>query len=302
MESIWKQLSREIAERVSEAGRSVVAVDGRSRHTSAGIVWRADLVLTAAHTIRDDEGIGIISESGKTTTARVAGRASGAGIALLKLDQDIGAPPAQFDSSASLSVGELVVAIARTRRGNIVASSGVLSGLMGEWQVAGARIDQFIRPDVTLYPGFSGGALLGPDGKILGMVTGGLLRGKPITVPASTLIRTAEELLAKGHVARPYVGLTMQPVAIPESLRKRSSVNALAGLLVMHAETGGPADAAGVLLGDILVDLDGTSFGDLDDFQDLLRKRGVSQEVQAGFIRGGQKIQLPIKIGERPLR
>jgi S1-C subfamily serine protease len=173
---------------------------------------------------------------------------------------------------------------------------------MGEWQVGGARIDQFIRPDITLYPGFSGGGLLGSDGRTLGMVTGGLLRGKPITIPASTLIRTAEELLAKGHVSRPYVGLTMQPVAIPESLRKRSSVDALAGLLVMHAETGGPADAAGVMLGDILVDLDGTPFGDLDDFQDLLRKRGVSQEIQAGFIRGGQKIQLPIKIGERPLR
>src|SRR5262249_34291454 len=153
--------------------------------------------------------------------------------------------------------GELVVAIARTQRGNVVASSGVLSGLMGEWQIGGARFDRFIRPDLMLYPGFSGGALIGSDGRILGMTSGGLLRTKPITIPAKTLIRVAEELLAKGHTAIPYIGVLMQPVSIPESLQKSSGAALAGGLLVMHVESGGPADSAGLLLGDILVELDG---------------------------------------------
>src|SRR5689334_5871211 len=161
MPSVWQQLSKEISEGVAQVGRSIVGVDGRGGRTSAGIVWRKDLVLTAVHTIRKEANIGIISGPGKAATARLAGRASGAGVALLKLDQPIEATPAAFGDSAPLAIGELVVAVARTRRGNLVASSGILSGLMGEWQMGGTRIDQFIRPDLMLYPGFSGGALVG---------------------------------------------------------------------------------------------------------------------------------------------
>jgi S1-C subfamily serine protease len=302
MESIWQQLSKEISERVATAGRSIVAVDGRGGHTSAGIVWRPDLVLTAAHTIRQDSNIGIIFESGHVSTARIAGRAGGSAVALLKLDHAIEAAPAEFGPTDSLAVGELVAAVARSRRGNLVASSGILSGLMGEWQPGPIRIDQFIRPDLTLYPGFSGGALIGAAGKILGMMVAGVFRGKPIAIPASTMNRVAEELLAKGHMATPYVGLVMQPVEIPESLQKQSGFNLSGGLLVMHAEPGGPADTSGVLLGDILVELDGHPSADIDGLQDALRSRGVGQEAKIGLIRGGQKKELAIKIGERPVR
>jgi S1-C subfamily serine protease len=302
MPSIWQQLSKEISEGVAQVGRSIVAVDGRGGRTSAGILWRTDSVLTAAHTIRKEANIGIISAPGKVVTARLAGRASGAGVALLKLDQPIEAAPAEFSTDVPLAVGEFVVAVARTRRGNLVASSGILSGLMGEWQMGGTRIDQFIRPDLMLYPGFSGGALIGADGKILGMTTGGLLRGKPITIPASTLTRVAEELSSKGHVATPYVGLLMQPVSIPASMKKQSGVQASGGLLVMHVEPGGPADVAGIFIGDVLIELDGGTSDDLEDLQRILRQRGVNQPVKAGVLRGGQKTELTITIGERPLR
>src|SRR5438445_10331421 len=104
MQSIWEQLSKEISERIAGAGRSGVAVDGRGGHTSAGIVWRPDLVLTAAHSIRADSNIGIIWESGKLVRARLAGRLSGAGIALLKLDQGIEAPAAEFGATTALRV------------------------------------------------------------------------------------------------------------------------------------------------------------------------------------------------------
>src|SRR5262249_47185366 len=156
----------------------------------------------------------------------------------------------------TLSVGELGIAIARTRRGNIVASSGIISGLMGEWQAARTRIDQFIRPDLNLYPGFSGGALLDSTGAVLGLNTSGLLRGKPITIPASTLLRIAEEMAATGHIAKPYIGLAMQPVQLNESLQNKAGVKNNAGLLVMHVEPAGPADQAGILLGDVLLEMD----------------------------------------------
>jgi len=298
----WQQFSKEISGAAGQAGKSVVAVDGRSGHTSSGIVWRPDSVLTAAHAIRHDGNIGVVLDAGGSIQARLAGSDRSTDIALLKLDREIEAPPAQFGTPSSLAVGDFTVAVARTRRGNIVASAGIISGLMGEWQVGRTRIDQFIRPDLNLYPGFSGGALAGGDGSVLGMNTSGLLRGKSITIPSSTLVRVAEELAAKGHVARPYIGLVMQPVQIPESLQKKAGVTAAAGLLVMHVESGGPADSAGALLGDIVVDLDGRTFDDLEDVQDAVRKKGAGNETRATMVRGGQKVELPIRIGERPVR
>ena len=267
-------------------------------------MWRGDYVLTAAHSIRSDSGIRIIpgpEQSAQPVQARLVGADRGTDIAVLKLDKDVKAVPVDFGGTSALSVGDLSLAIARTRRGNIVASAGIISGLMGEWQVRRTRIDQFIRPDLNLYPGFSGGALLGADGTVLGLNTSGLLRGKPITIPSSTLARVAEEIAWKGHVTQPYVGLVMQPVQIPESLQKKAGVTATSGLLVMHAEPGGPADAAGTLLGDILVEMDSRTFDDVEDLQDVLHGKGAGNEVQATLIRGGQKVQITIKIGTRPL-
>jgi len=302
MQSTWQQLSKEISESVARAGRAVVAVDGGSGHTSSGILWRSDLVLTAAHTIRRNADIHIIPRPGYSVRAQLAGRGPGADVALLRTNQEIGGDYAEFGDTAALAVGEIVVAIARTRRGNLVASSGILSGLMGEWQFGRTRIDQFIRPDLTLYSGFSGGVLIGADGKVLGMNTSGVARGKPITIPSSTLTRIAEELSERGHLRSPYIGVVMQPVPIPESLQKASGITAASGLLVMHVEAGGPADNAGVLLGDVLIQLDEERFDDLSDFQDILRRSGINQDVKATLIRGGQKVELAIKIGERPLR
>src|SRR5215471_2072148 len=300
MTTLWQQFSTEISEITDSAGKSIVAVDGRSGHTSSGIVWRRDAVVTAAHTIRHESNIGVILGPGRSVMACLAGRDRGTDIALLKLDQELDAQPAQFGNSHPLSVGQFVIAIGRTRRGNIVASSGIISGLMGEWQVSRTRVDQFIRPDLNLYPGFSGGALVDHTGGVLGLNTSGLLRGTTITIPSSTLSRIVEELDASGHVARPYVGLVMQAVAIPETLQKAAGVNAASGLLVMHVEAGGPAETAGVFLGDILLEMDGLAFSELDDVSEALARKGAGQEVQTSLIRGGQRMELAVRLGNRP--
>jgi S1-C subfamily serine protease len=296
----WLELSKEISQAVEQAGKSIVSVDARSGHTSSGIVWRADSILTAAHAIRHDTNIRVVVGPGRSVTGKLSGKDRGTDLAVLKLDEKVDLEPAPLSTGTTLSVGELTVAVARTRRGNIVASRGIISGLMGEWQVGRTRIDQFIRPDLMLYPGFSGGALVGPGGNILGLNTSGLLRGKSMTIPSSTLTRVADEIAAKGHVAQPYIGLVMQPVEIPGSLQKNAGADANTGLLVMHVEPGGPADQAGVLLGDILINIDGRSFEDLDGVHEELQRKGAGQEVQAKIIRGGQHIQMTIRIGERP--
>lgn len=300
MGSTWQELSKEIAGIVDQAGKSIVAVDGRSGHTSSGIVWRKDLILTAAHSIRQEADIRIIFGPNRPVQARLAGMDRGADLAVLRLDQEIQAPGAGFGDAASIAVGDFTLAVARTRRGNIVASAGIVGGLMGEWKVHRTRIDQFIRPDLTLYPGFSGGALVGADGKVLGLNTSGLIRGKPITIPSATLTRLADEIAAKGRATQPYLGLVMQPVQIPESLQKSAAVTETGGLLVMHVEAGAPADVAGTLIGDILLKIDGEILEDLQSLHDILEARGVGNEAAVTLLRGGKVIEIAIGIGERP--
>src|SRR5579864_5236496 len=116
MTSTWQQLSKEISDAVNQRGKSVVAVDGRSGHTSSGIVWRPDTILTAAHSIRHESNIGVIFAPGRSVTARLAGRDRGTDIAVLKTAQPVEAEPAQFGDAKSLTVGDLTVPIARTQR------------------------------------------------------------------------------------------------------------------------------------------------------------------------------------------
>jgi S1-C subfamily serine protease len=299
MGTAWQQLSTEIAEVISASGKSIVAVDGRGGHTSSGLVWRPDMIITAAHAIRREAGIRVLTGPEATVAARLAGRDRGSDIALLKVEQALPSPAA-FGSATPLRVGDLTIAVARTRRGHLVASAGVVSGLLGEWQAHRTRIDQFIRPDLNLYPGFSGGALVGADGRILGMNTSGLLRGKPLTIPASTLDRIANELASRGHISRPYIGVVLQPVHIPESLRARAGVAATTGLLALQLEPGGPADQAGMLLGDVLIAINEESFEQLEDVHQILEKKGIGSDIQAVAIRGGQRVELGIRVGTRP--
>jgi len=220
---------------------------------------------------------------------------------LLKPESKIGAA-AQFAENPQLAVGQLVVAIARTWRGNLVASAGILSGLMGEWHThRGHKIEQFLRPDLTLYSGFSGGALLGADQKIIGMTTASLRRGSPLALPYSTIKRTTAVLLEKGYIPHPYLGLGLQPVRVPESLAQKLNLSQHAGALVVHVESSSPADKAGVLVGDIVLKINDGSFGE-ERTTSILSRLSPGQEATVTGIRGGQLFRSTLQVGERPRR
>ena len=299
MEKIWTQLSNDLADISAATGKSVVAVHG-TRHPSSGIVIAKDAVVAASHAVRRDDEITVITAPGQKLSARVAGRDPSTDLVVLRLQQPVDAPVARWASTATLRVGELVLALARTRRGHIVASSGVLSGLingpMRTWR--GGEIDQFIRPDLTLYPGFSGGPLVNSGGEILGLNTTGLHRSG-ITVPAGTVQRVTAELLEKGGIQRPYLGVAMQAAPLPESLRTRLNLNASEGLLVVHVEPESPAEKAGMLLGDVLINLADKPVVDTDSVQHILRAHKAGDAIAAGLIRGGAVIAASVRLEAR---
>jgi S1-C subfamily serine protease len=297
----WSTLSVELAEAAERAGNSVVCIHSRHRHPATGVVWQKGVVVTASHALSAGE-ITVIGAQGKSLAAEFAGSDPSTDLAVLKL-ADANLPPANVGDAKGLKIGHLVLALGRTRRGNLVASSGVISGLMGPWRTwRGGEIDQFVRPDLVLYPGFSGGPLLDSSEQVLGINTAGLRRGLPMTIPSSTVSRIVQELVEKGRIARPYLGLAMQSVALPVELRNKLNLAGASGALIMHVESDGPAGKAGILLGDILTAIRGKSIGDSDDIQVQLGRSRVGESVAISLIRGGERLEVHVELGERPAR
>jgi S1-C subfamily serine protease len=301
--SVLETLSNDFAAAAEAVGSSVVAIYGRRWMPSSGIQWRKGVIVTAHHTIRREEDITVVGERGKSAKANLAGRDPSTDLAILKISCENALPLPSFGDGAALKLGHLVLALGRSRGSNLVASAGIVGGLSGEWEPQrGGRLDQHIRLALDLYPGFSGGPLVNAQGKVVGINTRGLSRGRAVTIPLATVNRVVDELLEKGHIARPYLGLAMQPVAVPESLRGKVAASASSALLVVHVEPSGPADKAGILLGDVLTELQRIAVEDTGDIQQLLGSANVGDTVQATVLRGGTPAKISITLADRPTR
>ena len=296
------KFSDDLATAAMQSGESVITVFGRRRTPSSGIHWRAGIVVTADHTIQREQDISVVLPSKKRVEAKLAGRDPGTDLAVLKLDGGNAQVPA-FDDPTKLKLANFVLALGRTRAGDLVASSGIIGGIGGEWRTwRGGRVDQSIRLALELYPGFSGGPLASAEGKVLGVNTSGLGRGRPITIPVATVNRTVDELLEKGYVARPYLGIAMQPVTIPESLAGKLKSSPSGGLMVLHVEASGPADNAGIVLGDVIVELEGNPALDIENIRELLASAKIGDSLLATVLRAGAPVELSVKLAERPAR
>jgi serine protease DegQ len=300
--SILDAISNEWAAVAEATGPSVVAIYARRWMPGSGVVWRKGVIVTADHNLRREEDVAVVGGDGTPLKASVAGRDSSTDLAILKLADESALPAAAFGDPA-VRLGQLVLALGRSRAHNLVASAGIIGGLSGEWRTwRGGRLDQHIRLDLNLYPGFSGGPLVSSQGRVLAINTRGLGRGRPLAIPLSTVNRVVEELLQHGHVARPYLGLAMQPAALPESLRSKAASSGTSALLVVHVEPQGPAEKAGALLGDLVVEIQGKAAEDTRQIQDLLGTSKVGDKITLTVLRGGSPLQLSVVLGDRPAR
>src|ERR1051326_1989212 len=203
---VLASLSDDLAGAAEAVGRSVVAIHARRRIPASGVVWRDGVVVAAHHTVQRDEDITVTLHDGSTVGASLAGRDPSTDLAVLRLDGGAGAlPPAVRLADDAPRPGHLVLALGRPGRG-ITASLGVVSAVGGEWRTwQGGRIDQFVRLDIAVYDGFSGGPLVEAGGHVLGINSSGLARGMPLTIPATTVDRVADQVLAGGRLGRGYL-------------------------------------------------------------------------------------------------
>jgi len=301
--STLQNLSNDLAAVAERIGPSVVAVHAQHRIPSSGIQWRKDVIVTVNHGIRRSEDIGVLVSPDETVAATLAGRDPSTDLAILKLSGGVKLSLPEVADASSTKLGNLVLALGRSWRGNLVASFGIVGGLSGEWRTGyGGKIDQHIRLDLELYSGLSGGPLVNAEGKVAGINTRGIARGRAVTIPAATVNRVVDELLEKGHIARPYLGLAMQPVAIPEPLRGKLNSESTAGLIILHVEASGPADRAGILLGDVLIELQAKSLESLDSVQQVLSSAKAGDKIAVTVLRGGSPTRLEVTLQDRPAR
>ena len=293
---VIEKLSTELSQLIEQSSKSIVLVEGR-RFPSSGIVWQKNLVVTADHTLPRVEELQLRTSSGEVVTATVAGRDPATDTAFLRTTTDL--PPIESAPQEQIKTGQLAVTIGRANGGRLLSILSMISGTderYRNWR--GGTLDRFIRLDIAPFPGFSGSALLLPNGKIAGMNTAVFSRHFGLTIPASNIERLLQRLSTKGSIAKPYLGLMMQPIRLPEKMRQLAEI----GLLLVGTEDASPAEQAGLLIGDIVVRLNEKTVNSMEELQDLLTQESIGKEVKVGFIRGGKVQELTVVVGERPLR
>jgi S1-C subfamily serine protease len=295
-------VSDALAGAVEAAAHYTTRVDGRGRLASSGIIWTDGVIVTANHTIERDEDVTVTLPDGTQVAATIAGRDPGSDIAVLRAASSSSPAP----RAGQVRVGSLALAVGRPGREGVEAALGVISAVVttaadsrprrGRRRRGAGALESVLRADVTMYPGFSGGPLADLRGELIGMNTSGM-GGNALTIPCAAAEPIVAQLLAHGRLKRGYLGLTSQPIGLPDSLA--TSAGQATGLLVIGVEEASPAEAAGVIVGDILIALGEDALRDTDDLRAALGPERAGQTAELRLLRGGELRALEATLGER---
>jgi len=290
---IIAQLSSALADRLAAAAPAVVALKAGPRQRS-GILWRPDVVVTSEQAVGEHEA-GVAIQSGVEVTAKLAGRDPSTNVAVFRLEKPLsGAMAARGDMPRA---GSLALVVGADPAGAPTGRLAMVHATGPAWHsMAGGRIDTLIRLDVRLGSD-EGGPVLDPAGAFLGMSTSGPRR-RGLVIPAATLARVVDPLLEQGHIPRGWLGVGLQPVAIPDS--HQSSTGQTRGAMVLQLVANGPAQNAGVLPGDILLSVDDFHFGQRRGLQALMGPERIGKAVTLRLLRAGELREVGVVIAARP--
>lgn len=292
MSSAVHQLSQSMADLVAQAGPTAVRVEGRRRLPATGILYSSDgLIVTANHVVERDDNLKIGLADGSSHVATLVGRDPNTDLALLRIQAE-GLPAATWATPDDLRVGHLVLALGRPGK-SVQATLGIISALGGSWRTpGGSEVEHYLQTDVAMYPGFSGGPLLTADGCLAGLNSSTLVQGISVALPAPTITRIAETLLAHGRVPRAHLGVGIQPVRLTDTMQQRVSQET--GLMIMSVESGSPAEQGGLLQGDILVAINDAPIRHVDELQAQLSSASVGGASMLRVVRGGDLRDLTV--------
>jgi S1-C subfamily serine protease len=289
------EISRALADAVAASEASLVLVRGGRSTAVSGTAFGPDLVVTAVEHVERESDIEVTTAA-DAVRATFVGADPASGIALLRTSSPLRA--FEFADTDALRVGELVLALARTGRG-VGARLGIVSRLGGEWRLpGGARFDRYVESDVTPAPGLAGSALVTVRGELVGVNAVGLARGALVTLPATSVARVVESLLAHGRVRRARLGVALERVELPRDVAER--LGRRRGLIVLSVAPGSAAERGGLLLGDVILAVGETLTERVDELQGALDESAIDMEMPVHVVRAGAEARLVLKPEVRP--
>jgi S1-C subfamily serine protease len=292
------QLSHHFASIVAAASRSVVAVHGRGRAPSSGIIWQPGLVVSAEETVERDAEVALTLPDGSRVEATLAGRDPSTDIAVLRFaaaSADAATPLAADAVASDVRPGHLAMAVGRVD-GDVLAALGIVSLAGPAWRSsAGGLIDARLRIDARLPIAAEGGALVAADGALIGMSVFGPRRSV-LAIPVATIERTVQAIKDRGHIARGYLGVALQRVPIPAG----DGAEARRAAMVVSLDPAGPAKTAGILQGDIIVAFGGAPVTGLRSLYQRLGPDTVGQRLSVELIRAGVRATVDVTVAARP--
>lgn len=288
-----RTLSDEIRTLTAQAAPAALALGGRRQRPTTGTVIAPERAVAIHHVLEDDAPT-VHTHDGRTIEAAVIGRDTTRDLALLSVP---GLQAAPLPAAPGLpEVGELVLGVWRNWNGRPAASLGVVGAVGGPLRL-GRRttIEQIIRADIGSSRGISGSPLVDAAGRIVGILNAGLARGVPLALPIADVERSVQALAVHGRIRRGFLGVGLQPVVLPQ----RQAAGAAEAVLVVAVESGAPADAAGLLVGDVIVRAAGEQVADVDDLHRWLDGDRIGTALALDVVRGGQPVKVEVTVGER---
>ncbi|MEQ1758637.1 MAG: S1C family serine protease [Vicinamibacterales bacterium] len=293
---MFTQLSNQIADAVAAVAPSVVQVHG-GRRPASGLVFADNLVLTTMAVLGREDRAHVRRPDGSVLEGQLTGWDPATRVALLRVPE-LGLEPV-IPGGAEPRVGHIAVAIARSWSNAVTATAGLVSVIGGPLPTGRRRaIERVIRTSAPMHDGFAGGAFLDSAGQLIGVTTAAEIRGLGVVIPAPIAWASAARVLERSGIKRGYLGIAVQPVRV--SQRQVEVAGRDAAVLIAAVKDGSPAANAGVLVGDLLLSVDGHSIASPEELLDLLDGERVGHSAELKILRGDTPVTLSAVIAERP--
>jgi S1-C subfamily serine protease len=268
----------------------------------SGFVFASDgLVLTNSHVVAEATAVKVVLPDGRDCGADVVGQDPDTDIAVLRITaSDLTA--ATLGDSRTLKPGQLVIAIGNPYGFHHTVTAGVVSALGRSLRSQSGRlIEQVIQTDAALNPGNSGGPLVTSDGRVVAVNTAIIAGGQGLcfAVPMSTVTTVLPALLRDGRVRRGFMGIAGQNVPLLRRVLRFHRLTQAEAVLVTSLEPHGPAEAAGLKEGDLIVAFDGRAVETLDDLHKALTEARIGTDARLSILRGTERQEISVRIKER---
>jgi S1-C subfamily serine protease len=287
----WTSLSNDIESAVASAAPSIVQVHGH-RRVAAGVVIADNLIVTPANT--DEDKVAVLAGDSQPIEGLVLGRAAHLGLTVVRVE---GLNRPALTAAAEPKPGQLSVAVGRTWSGGVMAAPiAVVGGPLRTGRAS--AIDRVIRIQMAPHGALNGGALIDPSGHALGIVTSMAIRGTTVVIPASIAWAAATKVATDGGSRQGFLGVSSMAVPLPE--RQRAGRSQKFGLLISHVAENSPAEAGGLLVGDVIVGFGGEPVQEPEELVNRLRGNRVGAAVPITVIRGTNAVDVSVTVSERP--